>query len=79
MDVSFEWMHNRIEVVLNGYTYLLYGFMISKMDIHLSNIDKLLDRLRDTEEKVRLETVRTVCEAATEDLSCVSDKVQMIM
>lgn len=32
----FEWIYKRIDIVLNGYTYLLYGFMISKMDNHLS-------------------------------------------
>ena len=36
---------------------------------------KLDERQRDPEERVRQEVVLTICEAAAENINCISDKV----
>ena len=43
--------------------------------IHIYISEKLLERSQDMDEKVRLEAVKTICEIASENLTCVSNKV----
>ena len=42
-------------------------------------LDKLHERQRDPDERVRQELVATICEAASENISCVSDQVLEIV
>ncbi len=38
-------------------------------------LDKLHERQRDPDERVRQEVVATICDAASENISCISDQV----
>ena len=56
----------------------LYEMVSVCHSVALLSLAKLFDRLKDSDEKVRLEAVKTVCEVASESLATVPVKVTSI-
>ena len=54
------------------------GMQCADCELSCLSLAKLLERLHDSEEKVRLEAVKTVCEVASESLTTVPVKVTSI-
>lgn len=68
LDISYD---VRVECIRMAKQFLLSSSTHLRSDV----TDQLYDRFHDPDEKVRLETVITVCDTAVDNFDCVSDKL----